>query len=105
MDGWGLPRSSDMGEDWRLEQLKRNALLRGQRWQRKAYRPRSTTSDHDHCAGCWGKFVVPEKPTGSDEILTRGFAVCADYPRGEGYEWVCPECFGLFKQAMGWTEV
>ncbi len=88
--------------DWRLEQLKRHPLLRGVRLQRKAYRPRSPEWDHDHCAGCWAKFAG----NGSDPaLLHEGYATCSDYPRGEGYEWVCSECFDLFKAKMGWIEV
>ena len=95
-----------MADDWRLEQLKRTTDLQGQRFQRKAYRQPSAEWDHDHCAGCWATFMVAGKGVGSSEpILHEGFAVWAGYPRGAEYEWICPECFGLFKDEMGWTEI
>ena len=78
--------------------------MRGQRWQRKPYRQWSATWDHDHCAGCWAKFMVAKNSHGDEEILHEGFAVGSDYLHGAEYEWVCPECFALFKDDMGWTE-
>jgi hypothetical protein len=95
-----------VAEDWRLEQLKRHPLLRGKRFQRKPYRQRSAEWDHDHCAGCWAKFMATGKGSGdgAEPILYEGFATCSDYPLGAEYEWVCPECFDLFKDDMGWIE-
>jgi hypothetical protein len=50
--------------------------------------------------------MIAGKGTGdsAEPILREGFAPFSDYPRGSEYEWVCPECFGLFKEEMRWTD-
>jgi hypothetical protein len=37
--------------------------------------------------------------------LHEGFAVTADYPDGEDYEWVCSNCFDALGDQMGWISV
>jgi len=94
-----------MAEDWRLEHLRRQPLLKGVRLQRKAYRQYSPEWDHDHCAACWTKFAVIEGDGGDGPILREGFTTCSDYKQGAEYEWICPECYFLFKDEMSWSEV
>jgi hypothetical protein len=87
-----------MPDDWRLERLRVQPFLRGVRLKRRPYKTPRPEWDHDHCAACWAKFS--ERQTD----LREGFATCADYERGENDEWVCPDCFALFKDEMGWIE-
>jgi hypothetical protein len=47
--------------------------------------------DHDHCEGCWAKFME----SGSD-ALTEG------YVTEDGNRWVCPECFRDLRREMEW---
>ncbi len=86
-------------EDWRLQRADR--FIPGTAFRRKPYRAPSPKWDHDHCAACWAKFAEYEGP----EYLHEGFAVTADYPKGEDYEWVCPECFEELKDQMSWVSV
>ncbi len=88
-----------MEEDWRLKHLKTQLYLRGVHFQRKQYRAYRPGWDHDHCIACWAKFEATE-PTPRD-----GYTTCPDYQHGAEYDWVCPECFVLFKDEMGWTEI
>jgi len=83
--------------DWRVEQVEH---LRGQKLLRKQYRRYSEAWDHDHCSACNAKFSELDDPDHQHEGYTTG----PDYPRGEGYEWVCVRCFDDLKDAMGWTE-
>jgi hypothetical protein len=91
-----------MSKDWRLEHLETQPYLRGVAFVRKPYRAYREGWDHDHCAACWMKFSEVEVP---GEVTQReGFATTAAYPRGADYEWVCVECFELFRDDMGWVE-
>ena len=92
-----------MEKDWRLERLEEQEYLPGIRLQRMRYREYRPDWDHDHCVACWAKFTVsdfPEQPT-----LHEGYTTCSDFEQGAEYWWVCPGCFSLFREAMGWTEV
>ena len=81
---------------WRIGSV---SHLRGLRLQFRAYRRRSESWDHDHCAACWAKFAEFEGP----DIQHEGYATCDDYPKGTCYEWVCQTCFGDLKNDMHWT--
>jgi hypothetical protein len=90
----GMTAGSD--KKWRIDSV---SHLRGLRLQFRAYRRRSESWDHDHCAACWAKFAEFE---GAD-IQHEGYATCDDYPKGACYEWVCQACFGDLKNDMHWT--
>jgi hypothetical protein len=85
-------------KQWRIDNAKR---LTGLRLHRRPYRAWSDTWDHDHCAACWRKFAETDGP----DIEREGYATGADYPRGEGYEWVCKKCFSDLMVEMQWTEI
>jgi len=76
-------------EDWRIDSAKwtRGAVLHFRKYTR--YRE---DWDHDHCEGCWAKFME----SGSPEILTEG------YVTDDNYRWICPKCFQDLKEEMGW---
>jgi hypothetical protein len=84
--------------DWRIENCK---VLRAVKLQRKPYRKRSESWDHDHCAACGAKFAEFDGP----EIHHEGYATCEDYDLGAEYDWVCVRCFSELKDEMGWEEV
>ena len=94
-----------MSKDWRLENLESNPLLRGARFIRKPYRMYAPNWDHDHCAGCWVKFMEIGTDSPHETILHEGFEVTDDYPKGAEYEWVCPSCFEEFGQAMEFVSI
>jgi hypothetical protein len=83
MIGW-LP---DMA-DWRTDNAKRTrgAVVRFQKYTA----PRQDW-DHDHCEGCWAKFME----SGSPEALTEGYVT-------EDNHWICVECFRDLHEEMGW---
>ena len=82
-------------ESWRL---KFAGPLKGVRFQFRRYTRWSETWDHDHCAGCWAKFMESQPNT-----LHEGYTTCEDYEHGACYTWVCSECFELLKDELGWT--
>jgi hypothetical protein len=75
--------------DWRADNAKwtRGAILRFQKYTR----PREDW-EHDHCVGCWAKFME----SGSSEVLTEG------YVTEDNYRWICADCFRDLKDEMGW---
>jgi len=75
--------------DWRVDNAKRTrgAVLH----LRKYARPREDW-DHDHCEGCFAKFME----SGSPEVLTEGY-ITEDNKR-----WICPDCFRDLKEEMEW---
>ena len=82
-------------EDWRLTTARDLAgvTLRWAWW----YRP-SQELDHDHCAGCFVKFMEEDFP----DVLHEGWTTRDDWPWGPEAEWVCPECFEDLKPILGW---
>jgi len=77
--------------DWREDGAKH---IRGATLRFKKYRMPRPSWDHDHCVGCWAKFM--ENP--GQDILTEGYATEAD-------DWVCPTCFADLKDRMGWKTI
>jgi hypothetical protein len=75
--------------DWRADNAKRTrgAILRFQKYTC----PREDW-DHDHCEGCWAKFME----SGSSEVLTEG------YVTDDSSHWICPECYRDLQQEMQW---
>jgi hypothetical protein len=49
------------------------------------------------------KFAEPE--AAGEDFLHEGFATTAADRHGADHEWVCVECFALFRKEVGWTEV
>ncbi len=78
--------------DWRIDNAKRTrgALLRLTKYSRP-----SEDWDHDHCEGCWAKFM----DTGSTNALTEG------YVTEDNRRWICSDCFRDLKDEMGWKVV
>jgi len=91
-----------MADDWRLEHLETQPYLRGVAFVRKQYRAYRPDWAHDHCAGCWTKLAEPG--VGLKDAISEGFATTDAYIRGAEYEWVCPDCFALFSEPMGWVD-
>jgi hypothetical protein len=89
--------------DWRLRHLKTQPNLQSARFQRMDYRQYRPGWGDDHCAACSAKFAefeVPNEPT-----KHQGYSTSADDQLGAEYDWVCLECFAIFKAEMGWTEI
>ena len=110
--------------DWDWQEYKRDQLaeLKGATFVKLRYRVASPDWDHDHCLGCWAKFVAPDY-AGEDEVLHEGYVTyteAAPAPRRSilplGYptidaipqpvdeemirEWVCEACFEQFKAEL-----
>ena len=75
--------------DWRIDTAKRikGASLRFQKYQRY-----SETWDHEHCVGCWAKFLESKV---SPDILIEGYVTEDDH-------WVCSQCFDDLREVMDW---
>jgi hypothetical protein len=93
--------------DWRLEHLETQPYLRDAAFVRKPYRAPRADWDHDHCDACWAKLSEVEVP--GEVTQNEGFATTVVYSKGADservcVEWVCVECFALFRNEMGWVE-
>ena len=75
--------------DWRADNAKwsRGAVLRFQK-----YTPPKPDWDHDHCEGCWAKFMESNSP----DVLAEGYVT-------NDKRWICTECFRELHEQMGWT--
>lgn len=87
-------------DDWRRKGQE-HVLPPGTELIRRAYGASRPDCDHDHCTMCSAKFGDAPIP----DALTEGYTTTADYPRGEGYEWVCPGCFEDFADEFIWKVV
>ena len=110
--------------DWDWQEYKRDQLaeLKSATFFKLRYRAASADWDHDHCLGCWAKFVGPDY-TGEDEVLHEGYVTYTEaepvprrlmlpvgqtakdaipQPVDEGMvrEWVCEACFEQFKTEL-----
>jgi hypothetical protein len=81
--------------DWRLDNARH---LGGLTLHFRPYARWSESWDHDHCAACRIKFAEFDGP----ETIHEGYATGPDYPKGAGYEWVCPTCFADLASELGW---
>jgi hypothetical protein len=61
---------------------------------------------------CFTKFMDPTSNADAaahiatdPDVLTEGYATTSAFARGEGYEWVCAECFADFRDEFAWTIV
>ena len=70
----------------------------GTEFIQRAYSAPRPAWDHDHCTMCSAKFGDAAMP----DALTEGYTTTAAYARGEGYEWVCTDCFEDFSDEFGW---
>ena len=75
--------------DWRISTAQR---IKGATLRFKKYTRWSDVWEHEHCVGCWAKFMETKV---SPEILTEGYVTKDDH-------WVCPECFGDLREIMEW---
>jgi hypothetical protein len=75
--------------DWRIDNAKhtQGALL-----VFHSYTRWSESWDHDHCRGCWAKFME----SGDEGALTEG------YSTQDNYHWICANCFSDLKDVMDW---
>lgn len=75
--------------DWRIDNAKwaRGAVLR-----LATYSKPSEDWDHDHCEGCWTKFMESDAP----DTLTEG------YVTEDNRRWICAQCFRDLKEEMDW---
>jgi hypothetical protein len=89
------PTDNPVPDRWRLGNARHlsGLVLRFRRYTRW-----SESWDHDHCAACWAKFAEDD---GLDQ-LHEGYATGPDYPKGAGYDWVCPTCFADLADVLGW---
>ena len=85
-------------EDWRVAGAK-DSDLEGRRLHWRRWTRPKPSWDHDHCAGCWARFMDEDRP----DVLREGYTTGEEHPRGAGYEWVCPTCFSDLKPVLGWT--
>ncbi len=92
-----------MTKDWRLQHLETQPYLRGVTFVRKPYKAPRLGWEHDHCVACWATFAEPEIK--GPDIIHDGYATTADFVRGADYDWVCSECFELFRDPMDWKEL
>jgi hypothetical protein len=90
-------------KDWRLRHLETQPYLRGVAFIRKPYKAYSPGWGHDHCVACW--VTLAEPGIKGADIIHEGYATTADFVRGADYDWVCPECFELFREPMLWKEL
>lgn len=90
------PPHDQTDDQWRIENARR---LAGLTLHLRRYTRWSEEWDHDHCAACWATFAEFDGP----DILDEGYVTGPDYPKGAGYEWVCPKCFSDLAGRLGWT--
>lgn len=97
-----------MTDDWRLTD--QEEYLSGVTLVHKPYRAKSETSEHEHCAFCWAKFMDPkfspehrkfieEHP----DVLTEGWTTTAEHEDGAENHWICDRCFEDFRKRFSWT--
>jgi len=74
--------------DWRADNAKRTrgAVVRFQK-----YTPPKPDWDHDHCEGCWAKFMESDSP----DVLSEGYVT-------QDNRWICAQCFHDLRGEMGW---
>jgi hypothetical protein len=74
--------------DWRSDNAKwtRGAVVCFEKYTQ----PRQNW-DHDHCEGCWAKFMESALPG----VLTEGYVT-------QDHRWICAECFRDLREEMGW---
>jgi len=76
--------------DWRLQGQEK--YLKGLPLTLKPYSIYREGWDHDHCAFCGAKLMVP----GTPDTLHEG------YSTADNYRWVCCQCFDDFKEMFEW---
>lgn len=76
-------------KDWRLRGQEK--YLMGVALVRRRYKP-VADNDHDHCAFCWAKFMVADRP----ELLHEGYATA------DRSHWICDRCFDDFRETFRW---
>lgn len=94
--GWTPAPLLQESDDWRLVTARDLAGLTFHwvRWHRP-----SETWDHDHCSGCWAKFMKESYP----DVLHEGWTTGDDWPSAPEAEWVYSTCLAELKCILGWT--
>ena len=89
-----------LGEDiaWRIEFMERHLGLMSAprdvpRFKAAAYVPRPG-DDHDHCAGCWCKFMV----AGDEDTIRDGY--CGTWPERGTTVWLCADCRRILQDVL-----
>ena len=91
--------------------------LRGARWRWETWRERPAAErdpktgetgdavwDHDHCHFCYlVRFSERGEGARRDGWATDGPAGLPAAEQQPAYHWVCPECFGRYRDEFGWT--
>ncbi len=77
--------------DWRLQGQEKH--LQGAVLERKAYQPYRREWEHDHCEFCSAKLSLDVPGA-----LREGYAT------PDNYRWVCEDCYGDFKDLLGWQQ-
>jgi hypothetical protein len=114
--------------DWQLYKFEQLSEVRGHTFSRRDYKPLSTEWEHEHCLGCWAKFVDSSyyAPNDDHEIYHDGFVTYAksDWTAASEAEveaeakqkglnvtiqpsvngqfeiWVCMKCFEQFRDHL-----
>jgi hypothetical protein len=76
-------------KDWRLRGQEK--YLTGVCLVHRRYQP-VADNDHDHCAFCWAKFMVANRP----DLLHEGYATA------DSSHWICDRCFDDFRERFHW---
>ena len=85
-DDWRLTAGPVLGNEEKLKNIPLYHI---------PFRPLSQQWDHEHCVFCWDKFAPLEG------CLQEGY--CTSPKNERSAFWICPECYGDFKELFGWT--
>ena len=100
------------GVAWRLENLNDRFEFANRTgeppdvFEWRAWTPPNETWDHDHCDGCWAKFMKD----GADATLSHGWVLVAGPNLKPTEDWICDHCHRLLgaatsgNLAMSWIE-
>ncbi len=82
--------------DWRL--MGQESFLAGREMRWMTWRPYREGWDHDHCDFCSAE--ISDRPIDDHTEFNEAWVTADDE-----YHWVCPRCFGDFRDRFGWTVV
>lgn len=94
-----IPEMEDEGRLARNEKL-----LQGAIFVRKAYSPWSPEWEHEHCEFCRAEIAEKGSHWDTADAVHEGYSAPGppSDPRDDWY-WVCPSCFGRFRERLGWS--
>jgi hypothetical protein len=92
-----------MTDDWRLTPANETLFLPA-KFVRKPYTRWSSTWEHDHCSFCMREFAERGAATHEPGTVHEGYSTAGPpaSPK-DNYYWVCADCFGEFRERLGWT--